>query len=90
MRLLGYPSVPLARLVDWTADWVGRGMPSPSPALAEGQISRPIHGTGASLSRSLKGVVHRQYVRKPSSSGIIPAAGQRVAVKFHWQTFAQG
>jgi len=28
MRLFGYPSVPLAKLVDWTADWVGRGLPS--------------------------------------------------------------
>ena len=28
MRLFGYPSVPLATLVDWTADWVGRGLPS--------------------------------------------------------------
>jgi nucleoside-diphosphate-sugar epimerase len=28
MRLFGYPSVPLAKLVDWTTDWVGRGLPS--------------------------------------------------------------
>ena len=28
MRLFGYPSVPLARLVDWQADWIARGLPS--------------------------------------------------------------
>jgi nucleoside-diphosphate-sugar epimerase len=27
-RLFGCPSVPLGKLVDWTADWVARGMPS--------------------------------------------------------------
>jgi len=27
-RLFGYPSVPLLTLVDWTADWVGCGLPS--------------------------------------------------------------
>ena len=28
MSLFGYPRVPLARLIDWTTDWVARGLPS--------------------------------------------------------------
>jgi nucleoside-diphosphate-sugar epimerase len=28
MRLFGYPEVSLAQLIDWTADWVGHGLPA--------------------------------------------------------------
>ncbi len=28
MRLFGYPGVPLARLIDWQAEWIARGLPS--------------------------------------------------------------
>jgi len=28
MRLFGYPTVSLAQLIDWTADWISRSLPS--------------------------------------------------------------
>ena len=27
-KILGTPAIPLAKMIDWVADWVGRGMPS--------------------------------------------------------------